>query len=511
MRVIWSAPFALATASFGCGAPAAMPEPPAADPRSPVVAAPVSKSSVAEPLGPWRSPRIPDFSFAGYRMGDRPLPRVVVVQDARDHGVTGDDDTDDAKAIQTALDATHDGALELPAGRFVLGDSVRLSRSHVVLRGQGPDKTILVVPRSLEALHPPGDPIAGVAFGFIDVRGSVDGAALGNIVEVARRGDRRLRLDGSPALAKGELIRVRMGNDDALLRLLLGNLLEPGPQTPRDYQHYVDWVTPVVSTDGPILTIARPLRVDVRPEWQAQVLAFQPTLEEVGIEDLSFEFAGVPPRPHPDDEGFNAIYIRSASHAWVRNVTIIDADNGIVVEDCRFCQVENVRLAARRREAPSGHHALWAKQSQDCLFTDFEIETQFHDEVTVEAFSNGNVFQRGRALAMALDHHRNAPYDNLFTDLDVGDPTRLWKSGGDPARGPHAGVRATLWNVRHDGRPPPLPGAQHFDKPDAGWPELNVIGVAGYAPAPETASCWIDPAPGLAPNLYELQRRARRR
>ena len=449
--------------------------------------------------------RIPDFSFAGYRMGMQP-PRLPAVVDAKRFGVRADGVTDDSRALRAALDATRDGALVLPAGRIVLGDAVRITRSRVVLRGQGPDKTVLVAPKSLWELHPPGDPSAPRYYGFVEARGTLRGAKLGDVAAPARRGERTLELSAAVAIRAGELVRLRMGNAEALLRVLLGGR-EPGPQTPRDYEHYVDWATPVERVDGVRVILARPLRVDVRPEWGAEIVAFQPTVEDVGVEDLAFEFPGTPRRRF-DEEGFSAIYVRDVANAWVRNVIVTDADNGIELEGCRFCRVEAVRLRAAVRGVPSGHHALWAKESQDCVFADFAIETQFDDEVTVEAFSNGNVFMRGVAEAMGLDHHRNAPYENLFTDLDVGSPARLWKSGGDAARGPHAGVRETLWNVRHRGHPPALPGALHFDKPDAGWPELNLVRVDGYAPT-GAGDTWIEPAPDAPPNLYEAQRRRR--
>jgi hypothetical protein len=63
-------------------------------------------------------------------------------------------------------------------------------------------------------------------------------------------------------------------------------------------------------------------------------------------------------------------------------------------------------------------------------------------------------------------------------------------------RGPHSGVRETLWNVRHRGSVPALPGALHFDRPvDEGWPLLNLVRVTGYAPTTERENTWIDPAP----------------
>ena len=166
------------------------------------------------------------------------------------------------------------------------------------------------------------------------------------------------------------------------------------------------------------------------------------------------------------------------------------------------------RHSAKQAVVP-GHHAIWLKESQDCLVTDFRIETVFeHGDLSVEGFANGNVFMRGRAVALSLDHHRNAPYENLFTDLDAGNGARLWASGGDEARGPHAGARETLWNVRHSaGSPfPPLPGAMHFERgtnAEHGWPQLNLIRVDGYAATRESDDVWVDPAPDAPANLYE--------
>ncbi|MBI4701940.1 MAG: hypothetical protein HY744_12450 [Deltaproteobacteria bacterium] len=70
--------------------------------------------------------RIPDFSFAGYHMGERPVPRVPAVTDATRFGVRADGVTDDTPALRAALDATRDGALVLPAGRIVLRDAARI-------------------------------------------------------------------------------------------------------------------------------------------------------------------------------------------------------------------------------------------------------------------------------------------------------------------------------------------------------------------------------------------------
>jgi hypothetical protein len=49
---------------------------------------------------------------------------------------------------------------------------------------------------------------------------------------------------------------------------------------------------------------------------------------------------------------------------------------------------------------------------------------------------------------LCFDHHRRAVNENLFTDIDAGAGTHLWRSSGGDALGKHAGARNTFWNIR---------------------------------------------------------------
>jgi len=226
------------------------------------------------------------------------------------------------------------------------------------------------------------------------------------------------------------------------------------------------------------------------------VWTYQPGIEGVGVEQLTFEFAGREKRPHLKEEGFNAIYFEGADNCWVRDVEFIDADNAINVTDARFIHVENVVFKESKRQSPSGHHALWARRAQDCLFTNFRFETRYVHDLSVEGFACGNVFEKGKGVAINFDHHANAPYENLFTDIAVGDVSRLWQSGGSAERLPHTGVRSVIWGVMYErGKLSKLPD----------WPQLIVVGVKGYTSGSddqivEEASGRVTPQ-----NLFEAQ------
>ncbi|MGH9581626.1 MAG: hypothetical protein ACRD4O_01670, partial [Bryobacteraceae bacterium] len=141
------------------------------------------------------------------------------------------------------------------------------------------------------------------------------------------------------------------------------------------------------------------------------------------------------------------------------------------------------------------------------LITNFKVETRFVHDISVEWFALHTVFAHGRGVDLAMDHHREANYSSLFTDLYLGAGMRPFASGGSKNRGPHSGAYSTFWNLHAASplRPPPR---------DFG-PLLNFIGFGGEIPAnPEYR--WtiehITPAKLRPANLYEamLTRRLRR-
>lgn len=99
---------------------------------------------------------------------------------------------------------------------------------------------------------------------------------------------------------------------------------------------------------------------------------------------------------------------------------------------------------AKRRGPETGHLALWANGgTQDCLFTGFRLKTFYGHDLSAEGLSNGNVFEMGEGESISFDHHASAPYENLFTQIQVGDPTRFWYARGREDRGPHSAARTT--------------------------------------------------------------------
>jgi hypothetical protein len=452
--------------------------------------------------------RLPEFGTAGYGSGKVAIPEYPVLTSVKDHGAKGDGITDDTAAFREALLSVGErGAVIVPAGRYVLTDVVEIRRRGVVLRGEGPDKSILVLPRPLLEIRPRSNvdqfkSAYSFSGGFLSMKGSDAGTRLGEVTAPAKRGESSLILASTNIPKTGDTIRLVMQDppDHSLLRHLHGDLLEPGADT-SNLRQPVDWAATITAVEGGRITLDRPLRVDVRPEWKPELFLLAPTLRESGIEDLGMEFPGAPKQPHLKEAGYNAIELKGAVDCWVRNVTVTDADNGVIMGSSRFCTVDGFTTRASKRTGITGHHALWATgRTQDSLFVRFRCDTTYVHDLTVEGFANGNVFASGSGVAINCDHHRNAPYENLFTDFDTGDPRRLFESGGRQDRGPHSGARTTFWCIHGHGKFPPIPSASD-------WPLINVVGFGDYAPSKDPTGPWVEPGNvHLSPaNLWEAQ------
>jgi hypothetical protein len=164
---------------------------------------------------------------------------------------------------------------------------------------------------------------------------------------------------------------------------------------------------------------------------------------------VTFEFPESAYGGHFTERGFNAIAFTRAANCWIRNIRIVNADSGIFLNG-HFNTVSGVVLESSRepdRQKCVGHHGI-SIAGGDNLVTQFDFRTRFIHDITVSHHCAGNVCSGGRAVDLSLDHHRYAPHENLFTDIDAGQGTRLWKCGGGVALGKHCGARGTFWNIR---------------------------------------------------------------
>lgn len=402
--------------------------------------------------------RLPDFSLAGYRRGEEPFRLPAEQISVADFGARGDDQADDTAAFKRAIAAGRGKIIRVPPGRYLLSDILRISVSNLVLRGAGSEQTTLIFTKPGEQLDPRpartdgGQPTTNWSWagGLISIGGPPRRADVSvRVAAEAMRGQTRLRLE-APVFRVGDEIVLTLFDDAE--KSLLDYLYRGQPGNISGLNNWrICQVFRVRAVEGDTLRLDRPLRFDVRLGWRPVVERFLPSVTDVAVEGFCFEFPPEPYQGHFREKGYNPVEItRSAAHCVLSDLLIRNADSGPYVGGT-FCTLKNIRLQADAERlstagAYAGHHGI-SLYGNDCLCTDFAIETRFIHDLTVQS-AVGCVFARGRAVDLCLDHHRWAPYENLFTDIEAGEGRRLFASSGGGMRGNHTAGGATFWNIR---------------------------------------------------------------
>ncbi len=452
--------------------------------------------------------RLMDWSYAGYRAGEATLPALTPTLSVTDHGATPDDNSDDTAAFEAALSAAEPGdVVGVPAGTFIIKKTLTLT-DGVVLQGAGPAKTILDVPVSLtDAYGNPGLSGGGTSTysfgaGFIEADGSDGGQKLADVTQAAKRGDTKLNMATTAGISVGDWIQIEQTDVKGdLLKRLHADLMLGGSDNIGDKG--MDFYTRVTAVSAGGVQVERALPVDIELAWTPTVKSVEPKSSEVGVEHLAIVFPKTTYPGHFNELGFNAIHFHNMQDSWVRNVRIVDSDYAVNVTGGHFVTVQDVVIDATAGR--SGHHGLNNGFGGDNLYIGFDIRTQMVHDITNEWYSTGVVVTQGRAVDLAMDHHRSAPYATLWTELDCGAGTRPFRSGGSTNRGPHTAAYDTLWNVTAS-KDMGFPGILY-------GPRMNFVGFRTAETAVISPYDWwlesISPEDLDPPNLWLAMRKRR--
>ncbi|MFA6961744.1 MAG: glycosyl hydrolase family 28-related protein [Opitutaceae bacterium] len=455
--------------------------------------------------------RLPDFSYAGYHSGEQPIPDYPPTTSVVAFGARGDDDVDDTAAFQAALAETVSGAVIVPPGRYIISDILSITKPGVVLRGAGAENTTLYFPKPLEAIKPDsgattsGRPTSNYSWsgGLVRLEGKLGSIPLTFITEPAERGDQVITVEKPQSLAVGQWIEVSMTDtkDNTLAIHLYSG--DAGDISNLKGSTKTSLVTRITEIKDNRIQLERRLRFDVRPEWKPVVRTFRPTVQDSGVEDLTFEFPVTPYGGHFTEQGFNPVAFVNVANCWARRLKFINPDSGPMVSGV-FNTVSDVVYESSRapdKEGQQGHHGIYMGGIGDHLFTRFDIRMKFVHDISV-SHAAGVVVSKGKGVDLCFDHHKRAPYEILFTDIDLGLGTRPWKCGGGVGLGKNAGARVTFWNLHAVG---PLPEPPKDFAPLS----INLVGVnVGSSAVVDPAGMWreILSTEELRPaDLYESQ------
>ncbi|MGE6355499.1 hypothetical protein ACQKCJ_16645 [Flavobacterium sp. NPDC079362] len=509
---------------------------------------------------------LPDFSYAGYHFGEKNIPEVQgKIINATDYGVKANDGLDDSKALLKAVRAANavDGnvILQLPAGRIILSDFLYIERSNFVLRGAGSGETGTEIycprpmmyfkdPESLAELREylttfdkrqrepennvdlpfsqyawsggivwtqiPGERVKSYLDKYEPVSNPLAKVISGNM------GEHTINVSDLKGLKVGDIVELQLFNKDGENGEIIKDLYQGANVKPGSH-HWKFPKLPIVRQQVEItkisnskITIKTPLTIAIKPSYQAQLVEWK-HLTEVGIEHLRFTFPDIPRVAHHVEPGNNAIFLTRVFNSWIKDVTITNADSGILGEE-----ISNVTVQDITTDGPHmSHYTVTLGGVHNVLVKNLKIYNKAVHPLSFNTFATKNVYQDCEIFADALlDQHSGANHQNLFDHItvhitpDKNNSYYLFGGGGADYWKPSHGPFSTFWNLNVQVEKP-----AEITKPVLLYgmkdgPLARIIGVNGnakfevkYEPDPyiEFLNTPMDKIPSLYD--YQLQRR----
>ena len=486
----------------------------------------------------------------GYHGGNNRFPDTVPgkIFNVRDFGAVGDGEANDTSAINAALEAA-DGAgggmVFIPAGKYKITDRILIKSSNTVLRGDGPQATFIQPAIPLKQVdhflssNSTKYSLYSWWSGFLGISGPVsisiaDGnvarkikdyspstEVLATVIEDAPARSRTFKVKYSSSVSVGDLVRFFMsdpGSTDLAHEMYSGQLLKDCPTCLDGYKtgavDIVHFPSKVAKVGQGYITLEREVPWPVKLKYKAQIRSYlKNTPMKSGIENLTVVFPHTPAPQHHQELGYNGIYLEHAANCWVRNVEILNADNGIVLHNIDFSTVENVTIRVTKPRSNAavnydGHIGFGASFSNDVLIQDFQIKQRTLHNIAVRGGAHV-VYLRGSGDDLNMDGHRDGPWATLFAHLDLGKGTRPYLAGGFANQGYPFGSFTTFYDLRrNNGSLIKFPGRTAQGQCAFGT-MLNFIGNNFATGGPRCDGFWwLDTNQTILPSCFELPQRS---
>jgi hypothetical protein len=442
---------------------------------------------------------LPDFSYAGYHFGTSNIPEIKEkIISAADYGVIANDDIDDSKALLKAFKAANEVqgnvVLQLPAGKIMLSDILYIERSNFVLRGAGSGKegTEIFCPRPLiymknqESLAELREYLTTTDKRQVEKENNIDlpfsqfawsggfiwtqvpkqrvkyyldkydtpQNILAKVVQ-GKRGENVFYVSDSKGLKVGDVVELEMFNKDGEKGEIIEALYK-NSKVKIGSSHWKLPSLPLVRQQVEIeaisknkVTIKSPLLIDVKPNYQALLVEWN-HLTEVGIEHLRISFPDAPRVAHHLEPGFNGIFLTRIFNSWVTDVTINNADSGILTEEIANVTIKDIVTEGKN----IAHYTVAMGGVHNVLVENLKVYNKAVHPLSFNTFSTKNVYENCEIFTDPdLDQHAGANHQNLFDNIKVHfEPNTdntypLFAGGGASYWKPSHGAYSTFWNI----------------------------------------------------------------
>ncbi|GAX74555.1 hypothetical protein CEUSTIGMA_g2005.t1 [Chlamydomonas eustigma] len=443
--------------------------------------------------------RLMDWSYAGYKAGEAPLPNNAANCSVADFGAKGNNISDDTLAFINAIASLsgNGGVVYIPPGVYQLSQQLYVMQSNIVLRGAGEGSTILYFTKSMTDLFGQnwtGSQNWGEAsevqsnwknapgsIRFLGPNGPDAWIPIANITANATRGTNVLTLSDTAQIQAGqwlsfsqEFTGISLPND---MNMRKSSYTCPKCGSPGSGA-ILRWHSRVAAVNaGNVIVLERSLPFNVSSDWNPTVYQFMEGISNVGIEYLTIQMKWQAYAGHFQEAGWNGVEFTDTSNCWARNLTILNGDTLLSVYRSSFCTLSNITTgvtAKRNNFNRDCHHSMNTSSSQDILFSNITHTISCYHDLTVFNFTVGVVFANITGPDIAMDGHRFYTYGTLYSNISIGAGSHPFLDGGLSIWGCRAASFTTFWNVT-----PTTAGQQTAIAPpgfDMG-PNVNFVGM----------------------------------
>ncbi len=491
---------------------------------------------------------LPDFSYAGYHRGEKPIPSTPpgAVFDVTKFGATPDDQSDDTAAIKGALDAAAKaggGIVMVPRGEFRVSlpspdakSALEIGGSGVVLRGAVENGQLVskILNTSTQMRSKQVIRVAPQAGGswFNEPK---DAEKIVKLRADVLLPTQVLPVESVAPFKIGDWVMVAASTTAEWVAELGMNTEKYGwtannPKGPM-------FCRQITAVDGAARTVSIdiPTRYALKMRDNARVYPIPAMIQEAGIENLQMAmlenktpgWGGLdfnkPGTGAYEIHASSLIVLQNAANCWIKRVETYNPGNtgtnesnpkgnfhilsygigailsrGITVADC---VVSNPQY---RGEGGNGYS--YVLQGNDCLFVNCISNNARHSFSHKQMISSGNVITgcTSNTPSLALDFHMHLSMSNLIDNMTLnGDfidaGVRPW--GGKPLHGLTTS-QSVFWNTR--GLAYPKKEKFIVNSRQSGWG--YVVGTSGPARAVQvTPSNAVDVETGVADKNGVLQ------
>ena len=380
---------------------------------------------------------LPDFSNCGYMGGNVRLPDVQVRTEVHAQP------SDARERIQEAIDRVSKlplardgfrGAVLLKKGVHKISDTIRITASGIVLRGET-GTTLVATRRERHSL--------------IEIRG----AGLGKIIGTGRRitdeyvpvGARAFHVDSTKNLRAGNNIIVRRVGNAAWIREIGMDRIVPRPTGgTRQWEPFnLDFDRVITRIDGNRVSIDAPIVCAIDEQWGGgEIFLFDGSerISHVGVEtirgisefdrNVTAEYGNKKERYFSDEQhAGDFININFAQNVWVRNTTALHFGYCAVnIGRSKWVTVQDSSSGEMISEITGGRrYSFNIDAGQLCLVLRCVAESGRHDFVVGGHVCGPNAFVSCKAtntFASSEPHHRwstGGLFDNVRAPLAIQD------------------------------------------------------------------------------------------